>query len=405
MLQPVSTQLETLKQEFATELQNITDWWYDNTQDNEQGGFIGEVSHNGERIHKANKGIILNTRLLWYFSEAAYFTGCDKAKAMADRAFDYLLTYFDDKELGGVVWELDYQGNLVDGKKQTYAQSFAIYGLSSYYQLTKNQTAIDKALAYFDLLEAKTHDDNRGGYLEAFSREWQEIEDMRLSEKDANLPKTMNTHLHVLEAYANLQKIYPTNKVAGALKRLIGYFQGSIVDHSSYHLRLFMCRNWGDHSEAYSYGHDIEASWLIHKSLKALKHPATTVQVMPTVIKLAETCLAEGIGEHGQVLDEIDISTGKVHAESCWWIQAEAIVGFLNAYQATGNQAFFDAVIDIWQFTKKYHIDAENGEWHWLSTLDQDDNYDIYKAGFWKGPYHNGRAMMEAIKLLKSIHL
>ncbi|WP_440876583.1 AGE family epimerase/isomerase [Thalassotalea sp. PLHSN55] len=405
MSQQLAMPVQKLKLEFMQEQNNITDWWYKNTLDEENGGFIGEVSSSGMRMECANKGIILNTRLLWYFSEAALFTKCENTYQLAERAYHYLMTYFDDPEHGGVIWEVDYSGHLVDSKKQTYAQSFAIYGLSSYYQLTGDKQAINKAMSYFDLLEAKTHDDDRGGYLEAFDRQWQEIDDMRLSDKDDNLPKTMNTHLHILEAYANLQKVYPSEKVAAALKRLIGYFQGSIIDHSNYHLRLFMCRNWGDHSKAYSYGHDIEASWLLYKSLRILKNPKTTAQVTPSVIKLAETCLAEGIGELGQVLDEIDIKTNQLHKGSVWWIQAEAIVGFLNAFHLTGNPAFYNAVVKIWEFTKKYHIDAKHGEWHWMSILDQGEDYNINKAGFWKGPYHNGRAMIEAIKLLDELYL
>ena len=405
MREQLKAPTKQLRAEFEQELQHITDWWYDNTIDDVNGGFVGEVSSKNIRIEEANKGIILNTRILWFFSEAALFNGCEKSYQLAQRAYQYLMDVFDDPEHGGVIWEVDCQGKLIDGKKQTYAQSFAIYGLSSYYQLTKDQNAIDKALNYFDLLEANTHDSSRGGYLEAFDRQWQEIEDMRLSEKDANLPKTMNTHLHVLEAYTNLQKIYPSPKVANALKRLISYFQGAIIDHSNYHLRLFMCRNWGDHSEAYSYGHDIEASWLIQKSLKVLKNPQVSAQVTPTVIKLAETCLAEGIGDKGQVLDEIEIKTNKLHKGSVWWVQAEAIVGFLNAFEMTGNIEFYNAVVDIWSFTKKYHIDAEHGEWHWMSLLDQDDDYSTQKAGFWKGPYHNGRSMIEAIKLLDDLYI
>ncbi|WP_111977120.1 AGE family epimerase/isomerase [Algibacillus agarilyticus] len=395
--------ISKLKREFNQELQSITNWWCTNGPDVENGGFIGEISSNGQRIYDAPKSIILNTRILWFFSEVALFNACEQSRAMADRAYDYLLTHFDDTDQGGVIWSVDCYGDLLDGKKQTYAQSFAIYALSSYFALTGKQAAIDKALTYFDLLELHTHDNDRGGYLEAFSQDWQEIEDMRLSEKDANLPKTMNTHLHVLEAYTNLQKYYPTTKVNNALSRLIDYFQGSIVDHSNYHLRLFMCRNWGDHSQAYSYGHDIECSWLLHKSLKALKDPKMTVKVLPTVIKLAHVCLAEGIGDKGQVLDEIDIKTGKQHTESCWWIQAEALVGFLNAYTLTGEDEYFSAIDKIWSFTQQYHIDKEQGEWHWLATCDQDKNDDIYKAGFWKGPYHNGRALMEALKLLEEI--
>jgi len=402
---PNIAMINKLKKEFVSELKNINDWWINNTVDETSGGFFGEVSAQGKVNKYATKGIVLNTRILWYFSEVALVIQNENSRAMADRAYHYLMEFFDDKDKGGVVWALDHTGKVIDTKKQTYAQSFAIYALSSYYQLTGNKSAIDKALEYFELLEKYTLDTEQGGYLEAFSQDWQEIEDMRLSEKDANFPKTMNTHLHVLEAYSNLQKIYPTEAVSKALKRLVNYFQGAIVDHASYHLRLFMCRHWGDHSKAYSYGHDIECSWLLHKSLKALEDEKLTAKILPTVVNLAQTCLAEGIGKHGQVLDEIDLKTGKVHEESCWWIQAEALVGFLNAYTLTADKNYFDTMVNIWQFIKKYHIDHENGEWHWLATLDQKSDYDIYKAGFWKGPYHNGRALMEGLKLLDAIKL
>jgi len=402
---PDTDMIKKLKKEFTSELQNINRWWTKNTVDETCGGFFGEVSARGNVVKNASKGVVLNTRILWYFSEVAIVIADDNSRTMADRAYHYLLDFFDDKDKGGMVWELDHTGKVLDAKKQTYAQSFSIYALSSYYKLTGNKEAIDKALEYFELLEKHTLDTEQGGYLEAFSQDWQEIEDMRLSEKDANFPKTMNTHLHVLEAYSNLQKIYPTEAVANALKRLVNYFQGSIVDHASYHLRLFMCRHWGDHSKAYSYGHDIECSWLLHKSIKALKDEKLTAKILPTVVNLAQTCLAEGIGKHGQVLDEIDHKSGKVHEESCWWIQAEALVGFLNAYTITSDKRYFDTAVNIWKFIKAHHIDHEQGEWHWLATIDQKADYNIYKAGFWKGPYHNGRALMEGLKLLDKIKL
>ncbi|MFW8592119.1 AGE family epimerase/isomerase [Glaciecola sp. 2405UD65-10] len=397
--------LQELNTEFNTELLAIVNWWCDNSVDEDNGGFFGQIETDGTVVGSANKGIILNTRLLWFFSEAALFTKDTQAATLAKRSFHYLMDKFDDAEFGGFVWEVDCLGNLVDGKKQTYAQSFAIYALSAFYQLTGDELALEKAMETFSLLEEKTYEPMRGGYLEAFSRSWQEIHDMRLSEKDANLPKTMNTHLHVLEAYTNLFKVTKDEVVGAALKRLLDNFQSSIVDHSTYHLRLFMCRNWGDHSEAHSYGHDIEASWLLHKSLVVLAHPKTTSKLTPTVLQLAETCLKEGIGTERQVYDEIDIKTGHVNQASCWWVQAEAIVGFLTAYELTGDSSYIDAVAGIWSFIKKHHLDTDKGEWHWLSTLDQDDNYSEYKAGFWKGPYHNGRAMMESIKILNRIYL
>ncbi|WP_448249685.1 AGE family epimerase/isomerase [Thalassotalea agariperforans] len=398
--------LQKLKSEFNTELLSIMKWWAEKSIDQENGGFWGQIETDGTVVCSANKGIILNTRLLWFFSEVGLFTRDLQAEAvyLATRSFNYLLEKFDDPEFGGFIWEVDQYGKKIDGKKQTYAQSFAIYGLSAFYQLTNNEMALKKAMDTFNLLEEKAYEPNRGGYLEAFSQEWQEIHDMRLSEKDANLPKTMNTHLHVLEAYTNLYKVTKNELVGAALKRLLDNFQSSIVDHSTYHLRLFMCRNWGDHSEAYSYGHDIEASWLLQKSLVALGHPSTTNRLTPTVLQLAETCLKEGIGEKGQVFDEIDIKTGDVNKSSCWWVQAEAIVGFLTAYELTGNASYIDAVEGIWSFVKEFHLDTNNGEWHWLSVLDQGPEYEAYKAGFWKGPYHNGRAMMESINILNRIY-
>ncbi len=395
--------LDDLSAEFEHQLESVSKWWQEHSVDHQHGGFFGEISNNNQVRAAASKGIVLNTRILWFFSEAAMHNNCAQSKMLATRAYQYLLNYFDDENFGGVVWELDHTGKVIDGKKQTYAQSFAIYALSSYYQLTGDQLAIEKALSYFELLEQHTLDHELGGYLEAFSHDWQEISDMRLSEKDANFPKTMNTHLHVLEAYTNLQKIYPTPAVKTALKRLINYFQGEIVDHASYHLRLFMCRHWGDYSQAYSYGHDIECSWLLHKALLALNDNKMNAKVLPTVVKLAETCLDEGIGKHGQVLDEIDFKSGEVHEQSCWWIQAEALVGFVNAYVLTGEQAYFNAALNIWAFIKMHHLDSEQGEWYWLSTLDQPNHEEIYKAGFWKGPYHNGRALMEALKLFEKI--
>lgn len=395
--------LNELKGEFNTELQSIIKWWAEHAVDESNGGFWGQIEADGTPVVDANKGIILNTRLLWFFSEAALFTKDQKVLELATRSYHYLIEKFDDKEFGGFIWEVDKCGKPYDGKKQTYAQSFAIYGLSAFYQLTNDQSALKKAMDTFHLLESKAYESNRGGYLEAFSQSWQEIQDMRLSEKDANLPKTMNTHLHVLEAYTNLYKVTKDEVVGLALKRLLNNFQSTIVDHSTYHLRLFMCRNWGDHSETYSYGHDIEASWLLQKSLVALGHPKTTNQLRQTVLNLADTCLNEGIGALGQVYDEININTGKVNQESCWWVQAESIVGFLTAYELTGNPSYIEAVNGIWQFVKAYHLDANNGEWHWLSVLDQNSDNNHYKAGFWKGPYHNGRAMIESIQILNRI--
>ena len=389
---------EQLVSEFRAELHTIADWWIDNALDEINGGFIGEVTVDNVRRPEADKGIILNTRILWFFSEAALFTGNDKYKGMADRAYEYLLAQFWDAEHGGFFWALDAKGACVNNRKQVYAQAFAIYGLSAYYKLTHQTEVLDQAKAVFELIETRAHDDVSGGYLEAFAHDWGALDDMRLSDKDMNSPKSMNTHLHILEAYTALYVAQPTEKVAKAMRRCLGYFDERIINKDNCHLRMFQAMDWTDLSDTISYGHDIEASWLIWEAVEALHDASLESQYQPLILDMAKTILAQAIGEHGEVLDAYNFETDTLIEERIWWVQAEAMVGFLNAYHLSGEQAYFDAFNGVWGFIKQYQKDLENGEWHWLSTLDRPHAGDC-KIGFWKAPYHNGRAMMEVCKL------
>ncbi|WP_143869773.1 AGE family epimerase/isomerase [Catenovulum sediminis] len=393
-------EIASLVAEFRDELGNIADWWVKNTIDEKNGGFYGQVEADGTAVASADKGVVMHARILWFFSEVCQYIDKPEYKAAAHRAFQYITNYFHDAEYGGVYWSLTADGHVKDSKKQTYAQSFAIYGLCAYYKLTGNQQAIDKAYEYFQILQKYCHDDEKGGYLEAFDRKWGDIGDFRLSEKDDNLPKTQNTHLHVMEAYATLHLVKPTAESALALRRLVDFFDGTIINKANNHLRLFMDVDWQDHSKTFSYGHDIECSWLLYEALVALNDPLVMNRVKPLVLAVAKTTLTEGLGDQGQVCDEYDIGKAIKHQESCWWVQAEAMVGFLYTYQLTGDTAYWQVFNNIWSFTKEFHIDRALGEWHWLATRDQDADYNTYKAGFWKAPYHNGRAMMEVIKVL-----
>ncbi|HOY23653.1 MAG TPA: AGE family epimerase/isomerase, partial [Cellvibrio sp.] len=229
-----------LQLEFRQELIVIADWWLENTIDHEQGGFYGEVAADNVPVKNASKGIILNSRVLWFFSEAARELQADKYRQAAQRAYDYIVNYFFDKEHGGVYWELDAQGNPINTKKQVYAQAFTIYALTAYYQLTQDARVLAQALACFELLEKNTIDCEHEGYLEAFTREWGVIEDVRLSDKDLNFPKSQNTHLHVLEAYTTLNKVHPTPEIAAALRYNIELFDKYMIDKDTYHLRMFL---------------------------------------------------------------------------------------------------------------------------------------------------------------------
>lgn len=395
--------LEKFSRECDQELVAIADWWVANSQDLLNGGFWGEVGEDNVPVPEATKGIVLNTRILWFFSEVARVVPNPLYRQLADRSYQYLTDYFFDKEHGGVFWELDAKGRPLNTKKQVYAQAFAIYALVAYYQLTDNSAALQQALSCFELLERNTIDREREGYFEAFTREWGKIEDVRLSDKDLNYPKSMNTHLHVLEAYTSLNKVHPVAAVSAALRYNIHCFDKYIINRENYHMRMFLDVDWKDFSPAFTYGHDIETAWLLVKALDSLNDKAVTERLLPDVIRIAETCLDEAIGEHGQVIDAYDFATGQQLPEIIWWVQAEAMVGFLKTAQLSGDQRFTEAALKVWEFIKKYQIDHEQGEWLWASRLDDLHGERHYKMGFWKGPYHNGRAMMEVKAILQKM--
>jgi cellobiose epimerase len=389
-----------LQVEFRNELIAIADWWLTNTIDHVQGGFYGEVGADNQPVKNASKGIILNARILWFFSAVATELQRDEYRQAAQRAYEYITHYFFDTEHGGVYWELDAQGNPINTKKQVYAQAFTIYALTAYYQLTQDEQALTHALNCFSLLESNTIDAAREGYFEAFTRAWGAIDDVRLSDKDLNFPKSQNTHLHVLEAYTTLFQAHPTPQIAAALRYNIMLFDKYLIDTNTYHLRMFLDNDWQDHSPGFTYGHDIEASWLIAKALESLGDDVYTKALMPTLIKIAEVTLSEGIGAHGHVIDAYDFATQQHLPDIVWWVQAEALVGFLFAYRETQDAKYLSAAETIWAFIKKFQIDKNKGEWLWLADMGEPQTQDNYKVGFWKCPYHNGRAMMEAAQYL-----
>lgn len=395
--------IASLQQEFRQELIAIADWWATHTVDLEQGGFYGEVDADNKPVKQASKGIILNARILWFFSEVAQEVDSPVYRRCAIRAYDYLMAHFFDKEKGGVYWELDAAAVPINTKKQVYAQAFTIYALCAYYQLTGDAQALARALECFNLVEQYAIDREHEGYLEAFTRDWGVIEDLRLSEKDLNYPKSQNTHLHILEAYTTLYQAHPSAEVKAALEYNIQMFDKYMIDRNTHHLRMFMDLEWNDFSPGYTYGHDIEASWLIAKALESLGDNEYLGKLTPTLVKIAQVTVNEAIGEQGQVIDSYDFATRKINPDTVWWVQAEALVGFLYAYTTTGEEQYYSAAENMWQFIKTYQIDQQKGEWFWLSSLHKPDVDSYYKVGFWKCPYHNGRAMMESIRYLQKI--
>lgn len=380
---------------FKDELENnILSFWMEKMQDNEHGGFYGQIDGSNVLHPKANKGAILNARILWTFSSAYRILRNPKYLKIAQRAFDYIVTHFMDKTYGGLYWELDYKGNPVNTKKQTYVQGFALYGFSEFYRATGNIYALELAKEFFYLIE-KCHDDESGGYLEAYTRDWKPIEDMRLSEKDANEKKTMNTHLHVLEPYTNLCRIWKNEQLENAQRRLINVFTEKILDKKTCHLNLFFDEQWNVKSSAVSYGHDIEASWLLFEAAEVLGDEDLFEKIKAVSLDIANAS-AEGLDADGSMFYEKE--GNHTDRERHWWVQAEAVVGFMYAYKSSQNILYKEKAARTWEYIQNQIIDQENGEWHWSRLPDNTVNTKDDKAGFWKCPYHNGRMCMEVIE-------
>ena len=396
MLVTSQTRYPFLLSEFQSELQDILRWWIKRMTDPINGGFYGRIDGHGQLYTQANKGIILNTRILWTFAAAARQTDNPTYEQTATRAFQYLTSHFWDKEQGGVYWMLDYKGKVVANKKQIYAQAFAIYAFSEYYQLTGNQEALYLANAIFNLIEQHSHDNQKGGYFEAFSRDWQLLEDLRLSDKDANEAKTMNTHLHILEAYTNLYRVEKSSTVQKALKRLIVLFLEKFI-HPNGHLNLFFDENWNLKSGDISYGHDIECSWLLVEAAEVLADKTLLKKVEKVAILMAEAVVKNGLDKDGSVFNEC-AANGHLDTDKHWWPQAEAVVGFWNLWQLTGAEKYQKAALRCWDFIKKYLKDSENGEWYWRIDNNRNPIGEEDKAGAWKAPYHNGRMCLEMVE-------
>ena len=405
---------------------NILHFWMTQMVDEEHGGFYGRMDHSGTLHPDAEKGAILNARILWSFSAAYRVLGNPEYLAMATRAKDYIIDHFIDPEYGGIYWSVDYKGQPLDTRKQFYAIGFAIYGLTEYARATGDREALDYALQLYDCIEEHAFDRVHNGYIEACTRAWGKIEDMRLSELDANYPKSQNTHLHIIEPYTNLLRclkelhaqescdyvpvlgsVLPIGitipvetivAVETSLRNLIDIFTEKILNPETCHLDLFFEMDWtrgAGHLE--SYGHDIECSWLMHEAALVLGDKKVLAKVEPIVRKVAKAS-EKGLRPDGSLIHEANLDTGHVDDDLHWWVQAENVVGCFNLYQYFGDEAALEKAVRCWDYIKSQLIDFEHGEWYWSRHSDGSLNTSDDKAGFWKCPYHNSRMCLEIIE-------
>jgi mannobiose 2-epimerase len=387
------------RQEMEKELTAILDYWIQHSPDPARGGFYGKIDEENTVHPEAPKGVVLNGRILWTFSAAYAHTRESRYLSLAQRAYEWLITHFIDREYGGVYWSVDHGGAPLNGRKQIYGLAFCIYGLSEYYLISGDQNALDQAIALFRLIEQHSYDPKKMGYYEAFAQDWTPLEDLRLSPKDANESKTMNTHLHVIEAYANLCRAWPDPFLKQQITGLLEVFGDHIIDSSTGHLQLFFDENWKMGPGIVSYGHDIEAAWLLQESAEIAGDPKWIATSREWAINLARAA-ARGLDSDGGLWYEKE--GGHVVKEKHWWAQAEAMVGFFNVWQLTGDAGWLQKSRATWDFVRNYIRDTRNGEWFWGVDADHSPMPGQDKAGFWKCPYHNSRACLELIRRMNT---
>ncbi|MGC9942129.1 MAG: AGE family epimerase/isomerase [Verrucomicrobiota bacterium] len=397
-------ELDTLAERVGEHLfGHILPFWSGPALDRQQGGWMGWLTNDLQPDRARPKGLIVNSRILWAFSAAYRSRPEPLHREMADRAYDHVMNRFWDRQHGGAYWRLDDQGRVINDSKKTYGQAFYIYGLTEYHRAFNSPVALDRARELFRLLELNAHDEKFGGYFEVCNHDWTQADaNARLSEKDMNEKKSMNNHLHVLEAYTNLYRVWREPLIAGRLEELIDIFLTRILDGRTNHFHHFFDEAWQVRSDTYTFGHDIEGSWLLCEAAAELGDAALLESVQSVALQIAKTAFDEGLGVDGGLYYEG--KDGKIvdSGRECW-PQAEAMVGFLNAFQISRDEKFLNAAFQVWNFISHYLADRVHGEWFWRILADGKPDPTLPKVSEWKGPYHGTRACLETLHRLKTI--
>ena len=383
-------------------LDNILPFWMNHAADKENGGYHGEISNNLVINRHANKGALLTARILWTYSAAYRRYATPAYIEMARYAYESLIKLFWDIEFGGLYWEIGVDGQPLKTRKQIYGQAFGIYALAEYYAATGDYQALDKAVSIFDTIEKYSFDPQNQGYFEALSREWQPIADLRLSNLDMNVKKSQNTHLHILEAYTNLLRCWPDERLRNQQNALIDVMLNRITDSTTYHLILFQDEDWTPRSTHISYGHDIEASWLLCEAAEVVGDHNLVQDVKLRALQMARAVYEQGLDTDGAIFYE-SAPDGEIDKRKSWWPQVEASVGFLNAYQISDSEYFLQAALKSWDFIENNFIDRKYGGWFRFADHQTPEYANEPKVSFWKCPYHNSRACMELISRLQGL--
>ena len=389
--------MDILSTRALAHLNNIILPFWKGLKDDDFGGYYGFMDFDLKLDKKAVKGCILNSRILWFFSNVYLVTKDSSALPYAKHAFEFMKSHCFDDINGGVYWSLKYDGSPEDTTKHTYNQAFALYALSSYYDATKDEDAKRLALSLYNIIENKMKDEI--GYLEAFTIDFKPESNEKLSENGVMAAKTMNTLLHVFEAYTEGLRVF---KHEGMKKQL--YFMLDIVEKKIYNpekqrQEVFFDREYNSLIDLHSYGHDIETSWLVDRALTVMKDEELNRRIHPITSALAEKIYSRAYVDHS-LMNECE--NGVDDETRIWWVQAETVVGFYNAYEKSGDVKFKNAALDVFDFIEEKQTDHRKGS-EWFSALDKNGEpivkYPIVEP--WKCPYHNGRMCLELIKRCK----
>lgn len=398
----MDSELRGLAHRMESELrQNILPFWVKYTVDKKSGGFYGAITNDLQVKDDIERSLVLCARILWTYSAAYRQYGNPGYLEMAQHAYAYLTGPFLDKEYGGMYWWVDQTGRPINDRKQTYGQAFAIYGLSEYYLATREAAPLEHAKAIFNLIEQHTYDPVYKGYVEGCVRDWGALEDLRLSEKELyNAPKSMNTLLHVLEAYTNLLRAWPDAYLKTQQKKLLRVFLDHVVDPQTHFTQLFFENDWRSLTDNISYGHDIETSWLLVEAAEVVADQAIIEETRKVAVEMAAAVYAQGLDSDGSVMAE-GSPRGVHHPEKHWWCEAEGIVGFINAYQISRDKKYAAAALRIWDFIEAHMIDRQHGEWFKVLTREGKPIPGQVKTGPWEDPYHHSRACLEIMHRIK----
>jgi len=392
-----NTEMQRLAVEVKADLiDNILPFWSEKMTDTSNGGFYGRMDGYNRLYPDAEKGGILNARILWTFSSAFRVLKDSSYLKTATYSYNYIFDKFIDREKGGTFRSVTATGVPSDTRKQTYSQAFFIYALAEYYLATGDKLALKEAENIFYCLEKYCFDVENNGYFEVYTRDWQKIDDLLIGEKSIFDRKTMNTHLHLLEAYTNLYRAWPDKVVAGRLRNLINIFLDKIIDSKTSHLIVFMDERWNPNSALHSYGHDIEASWLLQEAAEVLGDKMIISKVEKAVPLIVNAAM-EGVQPDGSIITEKDAENVEENTNRDWWPQAETVVGLVNAFKLSGDTVYLNKAIRCWEFIDKNLVDHQEGEWFNSVSSSGEINKKGDKAGFWKCPYHNGRMCLEVM--------